>query len=77
MSKSKIGKREYLNNDETKDFMIALDIVCVSQVNIPRIRHSKRQEFKTLINEEVLLLAKLLRHEKKDWIPRLPTLSTY
>lgn len=40
-------------------------------VEIPRIRHGKRQTLDTLISEEALLLAKFLRDEKKFWIPRL------
>ncbi len=71
MSRGKIGKREYLNDAETKDFMTALDKLFSSYVEIPRIRHGKRQEFETLISEEALLLAKYLRHEKKEWVPRL------
>jgi len=42
---------------------------------IPRIKHGKRQTLDTLINEEALLLAKFLREEKKEWKPRLPTIS--
>lgn len=30
--------------------MIALDIMCVSQVNIHRIKHGEKQELETLIN---------------------------
>ena len=74
MSRGKIGKREYLNDSETKDFMIALDKLFNLFVEIPRIRHGTRQEFETLINEEALLLAKYLRCEKESWIPRLPTI---
>jgi len=76
MSRGKIGKREYLNDNETKKFMVALDKLFNSFVEIPRIRHGKRQEFETLISEEALLLAKYLRRERKEWIPRLPSLST-
>jgi|WetSurMetagenome_2_1015567.scaffolds.fasta_scaffold186527_2 CRISP-associated protein Cas1 len=76
MSRGKIGKREYLNDDETKSFMLALDKLFTSMVNVSRIRHGKRQEFETLINEEALLLAKYLRHERKLWSPRLPKLET-
>lgn len=72
MSRGKIGKREYLNDSETKDFMIALDKLFYSYVEIPRIRQGKRQEFETLISEEALLLAKYLRTEKEKWIPRIP-----
>jgi CRISPR-associated protein Cas1 len=74
MSRDKIGKREYLNDAETKDFMTALDNLFNSFVEIPRIRHGKRQEFETLISEEALLLAKYFRRERKSWIPRLPNL---
>ena len=65
MSRGKIGKREYLNDDETKNFMVELDSLFNSYVEIPRIRAGKRQELETLISEEALLLAKYLRHEKK------------
>jgi len=42
-----------------------------SMVEIPLIRHGKRQRIETLINEETLLLAKYLRNETKTWIPRV------
>lgn len=74
MSRGKIGKREYLNDVETKDFMVGLDRLFSSFVEIPRIRHGKRQEFETLISEEALLFAKYLRQEREEWIPRLPTI---
>jgi len=41
------------------------------EVDIPRIRYGKKQTLDTLISEEALLLAKYLRHERKEWIPRL------
>jgi hypothetical protein len=41
-----------------------------SKVEIPLIRHGKKQRIETLINEETLLLAKYLRDERKTWIPR-------
>jgi hypothetical protein len=34
-------------------------------VEIPRIRHGKKQTVETLINEEALLLAQYLRDERK------------
>jgi CRISPR/Cas system-associated endonuclease Cas1 len=74
MSRGKIGKREYLNDNETKDFMIGLDELFNSFVEISRIRHGKRQELETLISEEALLFAKYLRNERQDWNPRLPTI---
>ena len=36
-----------------------------SKVEIPLIRHGNRQRLETLINEEVLMLAKFLRNESK------------
>jgi CRISPR-associated protein Cas1 len=72
MSRGKIGKREYLNDNETKEFMVALDKLFNSYVDIPRIRHGNRQELDTLISEEALLFAKCLRHKNERWIPRLP-----
>jgi hypothetical protein len=41
-----------------------------SKIEIPVIRHGKKQRIETLINEEALLLAKYLRDEKSNWIPR-------
>jgi hypothetical protein len=38
------------------------------KVDIPLIRHGKRQRIETLINEEALLLAKYLRGEKKHGV---------
>jgi hypothetical protein len=43
-----------------------------SSVEIPRIKHGKRQTLDTLVSEEALLLAKFLRNEGKEWNPRLP-----
>ena len=40
------------------------------EVEIPRIKVGKKQTIETLINEEALLLAKFLRNERIDWIPR-------
>ena len=48
ISRGKVGKREYLNDVEAKDSMIALDKLFNSYVEIPRIRHGKRQEFETV-----------------------------
>ncbi|MFC1804036.1 hypothetical protein ACFL0D_08770 [Thermoproteota archaeon] len=41
-----------------------------SKIEVPLIRHGKRQRIETLINEEALLFAKYLRDEVKNWIPR-------
>ena len=36
-----------------------------------------RQELETLISEEALLLAKFLRHERKEWLPRTVNLPIF
>jgi CRISPR-associated protein Cas1 len=71
LSRRKIAKREFLNDNETKDLMNCLNKYFEMQAEIPRMKVGNRQSFETLINEEALLLAKYLRREKKDWIPRL------
>jgi CRISPR/Cas system-associated endonuclease Cas1 len=70
-SKSRKGKREYLNNVETRRMMKEHEKYFESKVEIPLIRHGKKQRLETLINEEALLLAKYLRDEKSNWTPRL------
>jgi hypothetical protein len=71
MSAKKRGKREYLNDVETKDFTAKLNDYFEAYVDIQRIRVGERQTIETLINEEALLFAKYLRNEKKEWIPRI------
>jgi hypothetical protein len=55
--------------------MRTLDRFFESSVKIPRIKVGKKQTIGTLINEEALLLAKFLRNERKDWIPRIAIIS--
>jgi len=71
MSRKRKGKREYLNDLETRDFMKQLYRYFERKVEVPRIRVGKTQSIGTLINEEVLLLAKFLRSERETWIPRI------
>ncbi len=71
MTRNKLGKREYLNNLETKAFMDKLNKYFESTVEIPRIKHGQRQTIETLINEEALLFAKHLRTERETWLPRI------
>lgn len=67
----RVGKRLYLNDKKTKEFMNDLEKVFKSSVHVPTLRaKGKQQRFETLINEESMLLAKYLRNEKKKWIPR-------
>ena len=75
MMKLKMGKRIHLCKFETDSLADGLNSLFKRQIEIPRIKHGKRQTLDTLINEEVLLLAKFLRSEKKEWKPRIPTIS--
>jgi hypothetical protein len=43
-----------------------------SKVEIHLIRHGNRQKLETPINEEALLLAKYIRDEISNLIPRIP-----
>jgi len=71
VSRKRNGKREYLNDIETRRMMKELQLYFESEINIPLIRYGKRQRIETLINEEALLLAKFLRDEQRKWIPRV------
>ena len=73
-TRNKRGKREYLNDIKTKDFMDQLNHFFESFVEIPRIKVGQRQTIETLINEEALLLAMYLRKEKQTWNPRILSL---
>jgi hypothetical protein len=73
-SRHKIGKREYLNDLDTKSLMSGLNNYFESMIEIPRMKVGKKQTFETLINEEALLFAKYLRNERKEWNPRIPSL---
>jgi len=59
---------------ETDSLADGLNSLFNRKVEIPRIRHGKRQTIETLINEEALLLAKFLRNENNKWIPRITEL---
>ena len=73
-SKKRKGKREYLNDSLTNEFLKKLNAYFESSVEIPRIKVGKRQKLETLIDEEALLLAKYLRDERKSWVPRIAKL---
>jgi len=63
-----------MNDAEARRMMRELGDYFESKVDIPLIRHGKRQRIETLINEEALLLAKYLRDERKTWSPRVTSL---
>jgi hypothetical protein len=66
-----MAKREYLDDPKTSDFMRKLNLFFESKVDVPRIKVGKKQTIETLINEEALLFAKVLRGERETWIPRI------
>jgi len=74
-SKNKMGKRQYLNRFHTNNLTEQLYSYFERKVEIPRIKHGNRQTIETLINEEVLLLAKYLRNERENWIPRIANIN--
>jgi len=61
--RKKKGKRQYLNNEETKKLMKQMSDLFERSVEIPRMKAGKQQTIETLITEEALLLAKILRNE--------------
>jgi CRISPR-associated protein Cas1 len=65
------GKREYLDDSQTRDLIKDLDGHFQSKVKVQRIRMGKTQEIETLISEEALLFAQYLRNERHSWIPRI------
>jgi CRISPR-associated endonuclease Cas1 len=67
MSAQKKGKREYLNDMETRAFTAKLNCYFEATVEIPRIKVGQRQTIETLISEEALLFAKYLRKEKNGF----------
>ena len=70
----KMGKKIHLKSYETDELANDLNAFFDSMVNIERIQIGNRQTVDTLIREEALLFAKYLRHERKDWTPRLVNL---
>jgi hypothetical protein len=72
----KMGKKIHLKEYEVDSLAEDLNAFFDRMVDIERIKVGKRQTVDTLISEEALLFAKYLRNEKKDWLPRLPTLKT-
>jgi len=71
MMRLKMGKRIHLCEYETDSLADDLNNLFNREVDIPRIKHGKMQTIDTLISEEALLLAKYLRNEKEEWLPRV------
>jgi len=56
VSRKRKGKREYLNEEETRRMLKNVNNFHDTMVVIPRMKIGKRQSIETLFNEEVLLL---------------------
>jgi len=70
----KMGKRIHLCEYETNELAEDLNRFFNRMVEVPRIKHGKRQSIDTLICEEALLFAKYLRSERETWNPRIAVL---
>lgn len=75
MMRLRMGKKIHLCEYETNELAEDLGKLFERKVEIPRIKVGNRQTLDTLINEEALLFAKFLRHERETWIPRIVTLN--
>lgn len=71
IGRKKRGKREYLNNQRTRDLMTRLNAFLASTVDVPRIKNGNKQTIETLIYEEALLFAQSLRLNRTIWSPRI------
>jgi len=70
-SVNRLGKRQVLNKEKTREFTEKLNDYFERKVEIPRIKHGNKQTIETLINEEAMLLGKYLRNEILQWKPRI------
>lgn len=73
-STNRLGKRQVLNKEKTRELAERLNRLFKAKVNVPRIKHGESQTVETLINEEAYLLAKYLRNETSAWKPRIALL---
>lgn len=64
------GQREYLKKSLANDMMKSLNSFFETTLDIPRVKHGRKQTVETLINEDAMLLAQYLRNERPLWIPR-------
>jgi CRISPR/Cas system-associated endonuclease Cas1 len=73
-SSNRKGKRQYLNEEKSRDLLHRLNKYFEKKVAIPRMRRGAHQGVETLISEETLLFAEYLRDEKPTWDPRIVAL---
>ena len=74
MMRLKMGKRIHLIEYEADRLAEGLNLFFDRFIAVPRVKHGNRQTVDTLISEEAFLLAKFLRNEQKEWIPRITNL---
>ncbi|MEM3701091.1 MAG: hypothetical protein QXL57_09560, partial [Candidatus Bathyarchaeia archaeon] len=74
-STNRLGKRQVLSHEKTKELKEKLNRFFETKIPISRIRHGSKQQIETLIKEEALLFAKYLRNEREQWIPRIIQLN--
>jgi len=60
---------------EADNLAEGLNILFDRTVDVARIKHINSLMIAMLISEEALLFAKYLRNERKEWNPRVPSLS--
>jgi hypothetical protein len=75
LTRKKKGKRQYLNNQLTREVMKELNEFFESYVKIPRMKVGKKQTIETFINEEIMIFAKFLREEQEVWKQRFTETS--
>jgi len=72
MVNNKKGKRMFLNESAVNDMTDRLHEYFKKTVSVPRTRqYGSKQELESLIGEEAMILAKYVRNENKEWIPRI------
>lgn len=74
-SANRLGKRQVLSHEKTKELTEKLNRFFETKIPISRIKHGSKQQIETLINEEASLFAKYLRNERDSWIPRIIQLN--
>ncbi|MCS7095736.1 MAG: hypothetical protein RMK50_01515 [Nitrososphaerota archaeon] len=70
----RMGKRVHLCDYEAGKLAEDLNSLFERKVDVPRVKHGQKQTLETLICEEALLLAKYIRGERNEWIPRLASI---
>jgi len=75
-STKRMAKREYLNNEKTRQLMKGINDLWEQKVEIKRVEgHGEKTTVETWINETAILLAKYIRNEKSSWQPQIALLN--